>query len=87
MRYFSGTGNSLRVLSIAKEFFESRGYEVDFASIIDNQSVDESSTFYGFCFPVYALGLPRIAKRFLADLPSVKTPKETFLLVDTFDKT
>lgn len=86
LRYFSGTGNSLRVLSIAKEILESRGFSVDLASIIEASSIDENSVYFGFCFPVFALGLPRIAKRFLSDLPSLETPKEAFLFVTGGDQ-
>ncbi len=80
LRYFTGTGNSLRILTVCKDLFEADGFKPAIASIFDKPDPDIEYDYYGFCFPVYALGLPRIVRKYLLQLPAGKNSK-TFLLV------
>lgn len=86
LRYFTGTGNSLRVLQICEELLMAQGYAVEMASITGADLVGADAEVFGFCFPVYALGLPRVAMKFLSDLPELTSPKRTFLFVTAGDK-
>jgi ferredoxin len=80
LRYFTGTGNSLRILSVCKDLFEANCFTPIIESIFDKQDMNAEYDYYGFCFPVYALGLPRVVKQNLRQLPVAKNVK-TLLLV------
>ncbi len=81
LKYFNGTGNSLQVLNRMKNEFKKNDYDVDIASITDNKDFDCDCELAGFCFPVYAYGLPRICRTYLNSLPVQKTSKKAFLVV------
>ncbi len=73
--YFTGTGNTLFLSKLLKEEFNSKGIECNLIDIssIDNKDITLSEdTVYGFVFPVYAFGPPRIYFNFLKNLPEVK---------------
>lgn len=58
--YFTGTGNSKRILEIIKLAFENNGYIASFGAITEKSSVDiADNEFLGIAFPVYAWGVPR----------------------------
>ncbi len=84
-RYFTGTGNSLRVLEICKNIFEQNNVLVKISSITESPEINKDSDIIGFCFPVYAFGLPKIAKAYLQKLPKQKADKKVFLLVTCGD--
>ena len=82
LKYFTGTGNSLRVLEVCGEQLTEAGYTVDISSITNTVEDDYTNAdLVGFCFPVYAYGLPRICRRFLKSLPKVAQGTKAFLLV------
>ncbi len=85
LRYFTGTGNSLRVLEICKCIFEQNNILVKMSSITENQKISDDCNIIGFCFPVYAFGLPRISRVYLNHLPIQTHPKRVFLLVTCGD--
>ncbi len=80
LRYFTGTGNSLRIVTVCNDVFKADGFSSEITSIFDTPDSDIEYDYYGFSFPVYALGLPRIVKQYLRSLPVVKNT-ETLLLV------
>ncbi len=84
-RYFTGTGNSLRVLEICKHVFEQNNILVKISSITNGHNISNDCDLIGFCFPVYAFGLPRISKVFLNHLPKQNSSKRVFLLVTCGD--
>lgn len=84
--YFTGTGNSLRVLTLAKQALEKDSYSVSLESIAKNPVFDKNGDFYGFCFPVYSLAVPRIALKFLKSLPVMDSPKKAFFFITGGDK-
>ncbi len=84
-RYFTGTGNSLRVLEICKNIFEQNNVLVKISSITESPEINKDCDIIGFCFPVYAFGLPKIAKAYLQKLPKQKAGKKVFLLVTCGD--
>lgn len=82
LRYFTGTGNSKRIAEICAEEFEAAGYSVDIAPIVEGGPPSEIAALAAFVFPVYALDLPRIARRYLESLPAVWGSTRALLLVD-----
>lgn len=79
--YFTGTGNSKRALSIAGEILRKSGFEVSLRSIAKPAVPENDCAWYGFCFPVYSLAIPRIAYRFLKGLPNAAGNNKTFLFM------
>jgi ferredoxin len=80
LKYFTGTGNSLRVLETCKNIFEKNNILVEMSSITDEKETMNNSDLLGFCFPVYAFGLPRICTQYLRNLPKEKYYNKVFLL-------
>jgi len=89
LKYFSGTGNSLRVLDICNTYFKESAYKTMLSSIIEKNKKNKNNKkddfkdidIIGFSFPVYAFSLPRIAMRYLKSLPKSKNKTKVFLLV------
>ncbi len=81
LRYFSGTGNSYRVIDTCKIVLEKHAYTVDFASIQNAIPIAEDSDIIGFCSPVYAYSLPRIFEKYLKSLPVFSKKTKAFVLI------
>jgi len=86
LKYFSGTGNSYRILNECKEIFIQNGYEADFSSITEEPGINEKADLIGFCFPVYAFAIPRICRNYLLNLPKFTNPIKTFILITAGDE-
>ena len=68
--YFSGTGNTLRVAKVVYERLFSKGFNVRLANIENGKDAGhETFSCYGFAYPVYAYGAPRIVANFIRSLP------------------
>jgi len=72
LKYFSGTGNSYKILDTCKDFFVKSGCKVELSSITDELNIHEETKLIGFCFPVYAFGIPRICRNYLLNLPKIR---------------
>jgi len=81
LKYFSGTGNSYKILETCKEIFIQNGCKVELSSITEKPDINEKSDLIGFCFPVYAFGLPRICRKYLQNLPEFVNPINAFILI------
>lgn len=81
LRYFSGTGNSYRVAVRCAEHLQASGYEVDESSITLPVPIAPDVRLVGFCFPVYAYGLPRVVRQYLAALPEAPAGTRAFLVI------
>lgn len=84
LRYFTGTGNSLKVLNTCKDIFTESNNSVNIAMI----KTEEQFIFadlIGFCFPVYAFGIPRICRKYLDKLQVYSSPQNVFVLVTAGD--
>lgn len=81
LRYFSGTGNSYKIIDTCKEMFIQNGCKVTLCSIIDKIQINAEADLIGFCFPVYAFGIPRISKQYLLNLPKCRTRAKAFVLI------
>ncbi|MBT8356632.1 MAG: EFR1 family ferrodoxin [Deltaproteobacteria bacterium] len=85
LKYFSGTGNSYKILDTCKDIFIQNGCNTTLSSIIDKPDINEESDLIGFCFPVYAFGIPRICRKYLLSLPKFENPINTFVLITAGD--
>ena len=69
LKYFSGTGNSYKIIDTCKEIFIQYGNKTTLSSITDKSNINEDANLIGFCFPVYAFGIPiRIKGTLLTEL-------------------
>ncbi|HNW52565.1 MAG TPA: EFR1 family ferrodoxin [Prolixibacteraceae bacterium] len=80
LRYFTGTGNSLKVLKSCADCFAEKGAEVHLSSITLGENIGEADLI-GFCFPVYAFGIPRICRKYLKSLKRFKQSQQAFVLI------
>jgi ferredoxin len=81
IRYFTGTGNTKRIADRIGTVLSGNDAAVDLAPITPDAPIDPSAERYVFCSPVYALGLPRIIKRYLAGLPRLDQPRPAMMVV------
>lgn len=84
LRYFTGTGNSLKVLSTCKEIFYENNHSVNLSVIKTGEQIDYVDII-GFCFPVYAYGIPRICTNYLKKLQPFGKKQKAFVLVTAGD--
>ena len=81
LKYFSGTGNSYKILDTCRENFIQNGCNTTLSSITNKSKIDEKANLLGFCFPVYAFGIPRICRKYLQNLPEFQNPINTFIII------
>jgi hypothetical protein len=81
LRYFTGTGNSLKVLQTCHKVFLDAGHGSVLSEIPDSETVIPGSDLFGFCFPVYAFAIPRICRKYLLELDRFPAKQRVFLLV------
>jgi len=84
LRYFTGTGNSLKVLNTCQDVFFEYMHSVNLTAIRTGQQID-SADLGGFCFPVYAFGLPRICRKYLNKLKRFENKQKAFVLITAGD--
>jgi Pyruvate/2-oxoacid:ferredoxin oxidoreductase delta subunit len=84
LRYFTGTGNSLKVLSTCKNVFVENNHTVNLSAIKTSDQIG-ASDLIGFCFPVYAFGIPRICREYLNKLQVFTSPQKAFILITAGD--
>jgi len=85
LRYFSGTGNSYKIIKTCKEIFDQKGYNTTLFPIAGKCKINENADLIGFCFPVYVFGIPRICKRYLLSLSKFKKTINAFVLITAGD--
>jgi|WetSurMetagenome_2_1015567.scaffolds.fasta_scaffold28982_2 NAD-dependent dihydropyrimidine dehydrogenase PreA subunit len=81
LRYFSGTGNSWKVLDTCKNVFAENNHIVSISPIKTNEQLPSDADLIGFCFPVYAFGIPRICRRYLKQLQQFSKPQNVFIII------
>lgn len=85
LKYFTGTGNSLKILNTCKEVFTEADHLTRISEInLENNSLPESDI-TGFCFPVYAFGIPRICRKYLKTLDTFNKKQKVFILITAGD--
>lgn len=85
LKYFSGTGNSYKILAICHETFLQNDCHSKISSILSEQNFHTNLDLLGFCFPVYAFGIPRICRKYLKRLPKFKEPTKAFVIITAGD--
>ena len=83
--YFSGTGNSYRIIDTCRSVFVQNNCAVTLSSVVDSPDIRRKTDWVGFCFPVYAFGIPRICRQYLSDLPRFSKPVKAFVLITAGD--
>lgn len=84
LRYFTGTGNSLKVLRTCQDEFVENKHSVNLSAIKTGELID-TADLIGFCFPVYAFGIPRICRNYLNKLLPFRNKQKVFVLVTSGD--
>jgi ferredoxin len=85
LRYFTGTGNSLKILDSCKDIFIKNGHLVEISEIALQEINLPESDLLGFCFPVYAFGIPRICRKYLRSIKKFSTKQKVFVLITAGD--
>lgn len=85
LRYFTGTGNSLKVLTTCYNVFSEHGHQASISEISIDEKNIPGSDLLGFCFPVYAFGIPRICRKYLTGLKKFSIRQKVFLLITAGD--
>lgn len=85
LRYFTGTGNSLKVLKTCGNLFTESGNHINISEISKNETILPDNDLLGFCFPVYAFGIPRICNIYLTKLERFKEKQKAFILITAGD--
>jgi len=81
LRYFSGTGNSWKVLDTCKNVFTANQHSASISPIRFNEQLPSDADLIGFCFPVYAFGIPRVCRRYLKQLQPFSKPQNVFVII------
>jgi Pyruvate/2-oxoacid:ferredoxin oxidoreductase delta subunit len=84
LKYFTGTGNSLKVLNTCKDVFIENNHSVSISAISQGEKL-AGSDIIGFCFPVYAFAIPRIARKYLIQLKRFNIRKKVFVIITSGD--
>ncbi len=85
LKYFTGTGNSLKILDTCKEAFIAKSHVASISAIKVGQQLPQDADVIGFCFPVYAFGIPRICRQYLKELNRFKKQQDVFVLISAGD--
>jgi len=80
LRYFTGTGNSWKVLNTIKDCLIEKQHFVQISKITAGETIPQCDII-GFCFPVYAFGIPRIARQYLKKLPEFTDKQKAFIII------
>jgi len=81
LRYFTGTGNSLKILDTCREEFIKLNYEARISEINFDETDLDNSDSLGFCFPVYAFAIPRICRKYLKSIRKFNNRQKVFILI------
>jgi hypothetical protein len=85
LKYFTGTGNSLNIIDTCGEVFVSYNHETTISEIsLENTNI-VNSDLLGFCFPVYAFGIPRICRKYLKSIHKFKNRQNVFITITAGD--
>ena len=85
LRYFTGTGNSWKVLDTCREVFSEAGHQVNISKLDPMEKKIEEVDLIGFAFPVYAFGIPRIVLKYLRSLKSFNSKQKIFFIFTAGD--
>jgi ferredoxin len=85
LRYFTGTGNSWKVLDTCREVFSEAGHQVHISKLDLMEKKIEGADLIGFAFPVHGFGIPRISIQYLDALKKFKEGQKVFFILTSAD--
>jgi ferredoxin len=85
LRYFTGTGNSWKILDTCRETFLQANHTVTISEINPDETNIQPADIIGFCFPVYAFGLPRVCRKYLKALAQFASTQRVFIIITAGD--
>lgn len=85
LKYFTGTGNSLKIMNTCREIFLQFNHETTISEINSENTYLIGSDLLGFCFPVYAFGIPRICRKYLESIQTFTNRQNVFVLITAGD--
>jgi len=85
LRYFTGTGNSLKILDTCREVFVQANHTTTISEINFEEISFKEADIVGFCFPVYAFGIPRICRKYLKAINTFSNRQKVFVLITAGD--
>lgn len=85
LKYFTGTGNSLKILETCRNLFQESGNDVQISEVSLSEKSVPDSDLLGLCFPVYAFGIPRLCYRYLRRIKKFNQCKKVFILITAGD--
>ena len=85
LKYFTGTGNSLKILDTCRMIFTKSGHLTNMSDITDGESNIPETDILGFCFPVYAFGIPRLCNKYLKAIDILKKRQKVFIIITAGD--
>lgn len=85
LKYFTGTGNSLKIVNTCREIFIQFNHKTTISEINSENTNLIDSDLLGFCFPVYAFGIPRICRKYLKSIQKFNNPQNVFVLITAGD--
>jgi ferredoxin len=79
--YFSGTGNTKKVVDKFAEEFEKNGCEITLTSIEKNEKIDFSQfDAIGIAYPIHAFNAPSNVVEFCKKMPKMSEKKQLFII-------
>jgi Pyruvate/2-oxoacid:ferredoxin oxidoreductase delta subunit len=84
LKYFTGTGNSLKVMKVCRDVFAGQNHTVNLSEIKVGEQLN-SADITGFCFPVYSFGIPRLCRRYLKSIEPFKNKQKVFIIITAGD--
>jgi len=84
LRYFTGTGNSWKVLHDAQNKLLEAGHDINLAKL-DPDEHELHADMIGFAFPVYSFGMPHIVRKYFKSIKPFKEKQKVFLLITSGD--
>jgi len=85
LKYFTGTGNSLKIMNVCRDVFTGSDHITGISEISLKEKRIADCDILGLCFPVYAFGIPRICRNYLKSLERFDNKQKVFVLITAGD--
>lgn len=85
LRYFTGTGNSLKILKTCQEVFLEADHKAAISEINLSETKINEADIIGFCLPVYAFGIPRICREYFHRIKRFEKKQKAFVIITAGD--
>lgn len=85
LRFFTGTGNSLKVMNTLNKIFTDSDNHIDILEISIIETDVPESNILGFYFPVFPFGIPRICRKYLNGISMFSRWQNNFIIITAGD--